>query len=263
MYKIIAAFALVLNQGTTAYLENDHKVKDLTSLRYIDDLFASGSGQFSDDQLAMLLNEIVQRRNVHPSRIVVIDLREESHLFANGIPFTIKGQGENTAKNYTSKDEKTIQKQLYTEKKIVLEPRKIKKEFAKNNSRKIKKAVQLETPIIKTEEELCKYYGVQYWRLPHPNNSEKAAINEFIKFISSLPKDTWIHIHCRGGEGRTTTFLAILEMMRFKNHSLYDTLTKQHKVGGKDLLKMPSQVERQQAVRDRLDVIRNTFDELH
>ena len=86
MYKIIAALALMLNQGSAAYLENDHKVKDLTALRYIDDLLASGSGQFSDDQLAILLNDIVQRRNIHPSKIVVIDLREESHLFANGIP---------------------------------------------------------------------------------------------------------------------------------------------------------------------------------
>ncbi len=264
MYKVIAALALMLNQGSAAYLENDHKVKDLTSLRYIDDLLASGSGQFSDDQLAILLNDIVQRRNIHPSKIVVIDLRQESHLFANGIPFTITGHSENTAKDYTSKNEKAIQTQLRTEKNIVLEPRKIKKEDGlKKDSRKIRKSVQLESAIIKTEEELCKNYGVQYWRLPVTANSEKAAINEFIKFTSSLPKDTWIHIHCRGGEARTTAFLAILEMMRFKNHSLYNILTRQHQVGGNDLLKMPSQAERQQAVRDRLDVIRNTFDELH
>jgi protein-tyrosine phosphatase len=81
--------------------------------------------------------------------------------------------------------------------------------------------------------------------------------------VSSLPKDTWIHIHCRGGEGRTTTFLAILEMLHFKNHSLYDILTRQYHVGGKDLLKMPEEVDRQQAARDRLDVIRRTYDDLH
>lgn len=263
MYKVIAALALMLNQGSAAYLENDHKVKELTALRYIDDLLASGSGQFSDDQLAILLNDIVQRRNIHPSKIVVIDLREESHLFANGIPFKIMGGNEKTAKNYTSKNEKAIQKELHKKKKIVLEPRKIKKEDRlKKNSLKIRKSVQLESAIIKTEEELCRNYGVQYWRLPIANNPEKAAINKFIKFASSLPKDTWVHIHCRGGEEITTTFLAILEMMRFENHSLYNILTRQHQIGGKDLLEMPSQVERQQAVRDRLNVIRNTFDEL-
>ena len=280
MYKVTAALALMLNQGSAAYFENDHKVKDLTHLRYLDDLRASGSEQFSDDQLAVILNDIVQRRNIHPSKIVIIDLREESHFFANGIPFNITDKHENPSKDYTFPNEQKIQRELVAEKSIVLEPRKLdidrhgnwkkakgktKETLHKKYSRKLNKPVHLNGPIIKTEAEICKNYGVQYWRMPLTDHypPEKAAIGEFIKFVSSLPKDTWIHIHCRGGEGRTTTFLSILEMMRFKNHSLYNVLTRQHQVGGKDLLKMPSQVERQQAVRDRLDVIRNAFDELH
>lgn len=264
MYKALAALALILNQSSAAYLENDHKVKDLTSLRYIDDLLASGSGQFSENQLALLLNDIVQHRNIHPSRIVVVDLREEAHFFANGIPFTIKAQNENTTQDYSAKNEKNIQKQLRAEKNIVLEPRKIKKEKAhKKDAKRIKKTLHLESPVIKTEEEICQNYGVHYWRMPQTNKSEKAAINEFIKFVSNLPKDTWIHIHCRSSDSRTTAFLAILEMMRFKNRSLFDVITRQRDVGGKDLLKMPSQAERQQAVRARLDLIRDTFNDLH
>lgn len=263
MYKAIAALALILNQSSAAYLENDHKVKDLASLRYIDDLLASGSGQFSENQLALLLNDIVQYRNIHPSRIVVVDLREESHFFANGIPFTITAQNENPTQDYSAKNEKAIQKQLRTEKNIVLEPRKIKKDKErKNDTKRVKKAVHLQSPVIKTEAEICQNYGVQYWRMPQTNKSEKVAINEFIKFVSTLPKDTWIHIHCRSSDSRTTTFLAVLEMMRFKNRSLFDVLTRQRDVGGKDLLNMPSQMERQQAVRARLDLIRDTFDDL-
>ena len=230
--------------------------------------------------LALLLNDIVQRRNIHPSKIVIIDLREESHFFANGIPFTITDKHENPSGDYRFPNETKIQRDLIAEKNIVLEPRKLdvdrhgswknakgktKEAMHKKYSKLPNKPVHLSAPIIKTEAELCKNYGVQYWRMPLTDHypPEKAAIREFIKFVSSLPKDTWIHIHCRGGEGRTTTFLSILEMMRFKNHSLYDVLTRQHRIGGKDLLKMPSQVERQQAVRDGLDVIRDAFNELH
>ena len=64
MYKIITALALMLNQGSAAFLENDHKVKDLTHLRYLDDLLASGSEQFSDDQLAVNSRAIMHQGSV-------------------------------------------------------------------------------------------------------------------------------------------------------------------------------------------------------
>ncbi|MES2252887.1 MAG: protein-tyrosine phosphatase family protein [Pseudomonadota bacterium] len=280
MYKIIAGLLLMLNQSSAAYLESDHKIKSLEHLRYLDDLLASGSEQFSDGQFALLLNEIVQRHNVHPSKIVIIDLREETHFFADGIPFTATDRHEDPSKDYTFPNESKIQKNLIAEKIIKLEPRKLdvekherwkklkgslKNTMHKKHRNAPNKPVQLNDPIIKTEAEICKNYGVQYWRMPITDHypPEQAAIQEFIKFVSTLPQDTWIHIHCRNGNGRTTTFLAILEMMRFKNHSLYDVLTRQKQIGGKDLLKMSEEIENQQVVRNRLNVVKSTYDNIH
>lgn len=39
-------------------------------------------------------------------------------------------------------------------------------------------------------------------------------IDEFIKLYKSLPKDAWLHFHCEAGKGRTTTFLAMYDMMK-------------------------------------------------
>lgn len=280
MYKIIAGLLLMINQVSAVYLESDHKAKSLEQLRYLDDLFASASEQFSNGQLALLLNEIVQRHNVHPSKIVVIDLREETHFFADGIPFTATDRHEDPTKDYTFTNESKIQSDLIAEKILKLEPRKLdvekhkswkklkgsmKRTMHKRHRTAPTKPVQLNHPIIKTESELCRNYGVQYWRMPITDHypPDQASIQEFIKFVSALPKDTWIHIHCRNGNGRTTTFLAILEMMRFRNHSLYDILIRQKQVGGKDLLKIPEEIHRQQVARDRLNVVHFTYDSMH
>ena len=280
MYKICAALLLMLSQCVAAFLENDNKSTGLKHLRYLDDLMASASEQFSEDQFALFLNDVVQRHKIHPSRVVIIDLREESHFFANGTPFTVTDKHEDPSKDYMFQNEARIKQDLMNEKTINLEPRKLdvekhekwkklkgtqKAEMQKKHGHAPEKPLRLVDPTIRTEAEMCKYYGVEYWRLPLKDHvsPDQAAIREFIKFVENLPKDTWIHIHCRNGHGRTTTFLAILEMMHFKNHSLYDILVRQREIGGKDLLKMPEEIDRQQVARDRLDVIRNTYAEIH
>lgn len=38
-------------------------------------------------------------------------------------------------------------------------------------------------------------------------------VDRFVAAAAGLPPETWLHFHCHGGDGRTTTFLAIWDMM--------------------------------------------------
>ena len=51
-------------------------------------------------------------------------------------------------------------------------------------------------------------------------------IDHFVELIKHLPKKTWLHIHCRGGSGRTTTFMAMYDMLRNANVVLFEEIIK-------------------------------------
>jgi len=61
-------------------------------------------------------------------------------------------------------------------------------------------------------------------------------VDEFIDFVSQLPKDAWLHFHCRAGKGRTTTFMGLYDILKNgKNVPLYDIVIRQNLLGGVDL----------------------------
>jgi protein tyrosine phosphatase len=57
-----------------------------------------------------------------------------------------------------------------------------------------------------------------------------------IKFIKTLPADKKIYVHCAGGEGRTTNFLVLLDIVKNgKKLSLKEILDRQAKLNGAQL----------------------------
>jgi hypothetical protein len=70
-----------------------------------------------------------------------------------------------------------------------------------------------------------------------PNNSD---VDHFIEFVQQqvAPQD-WLHFHCRGGRGRTSTYLTLLFIMfNAKHMSLEDILLYQQEIGSIDLAKV-------------------------
>ena len=94
-----------------------------------------------------------------------------------------------------------------------------------------------------TEAELAQARGIHYIRIPSTDHLKPPAeeVDQFVELISTqfLNKekaDYWIHMHCSAGRGRTTTFLAMYDMMRNAvNVSFDDILARQAMIGGKDL----------------------------
>ena len=57
-------------------------------------------------------------------------------------------------------------------------------------------------------------------------------------FLRALPAGGWVHFHCRAGKGRTTTFIALYDMLRNAGTvSLKDIVARQSDlIGGYDVL---------------------------
>lgn len=85
--------------------------------------------------------------------------------------------------------------------------------------------------------------NVSYLRLPttdhcRPRDSE---VDQFVAFEAGLSSNMWLHFHCRAGDGRTTVFMAMHDIMRnAPTDSLQTILARQVSIGGIDLSALPS-----------------------
>lgn len=189
----------------------------------ISELTASGSGQYSEENVRNLIQVLPSN-----AKIIFIDLREESHGFINGKPISWrfkKTNDINIAKSILEieEDEKTRLNNIFQQKQIHL---KKFKEWPE---------VTLEVNSARTEREFIESLGYTYIRLPVTDNHGPSdeIVDLFVKTVVSLPKDSWFHFHCKGGNGRTTTFLTLYDMMFNANKvSFDDILQRQIEMGG-------------------------------
>ena len=131
------------------------------------------------------------------------------------------------------------------------------------------KTVQAKVSLpLKTEEEIVLEQGISYCRFPimqgrYPTDH---GIDRFVLLMRSLPLTTWVHFHCRGGNGRTTTAMAMYEMMRCSQDlslSLKDLLLNQHVIGGTNLFSLSKKKKKAEEINEhnnRLTFLTKFFD---
>ncbi len=231
-------------------MQDDFKTQGI-SKSGLKNLLASGSVQPSASQILNIRNKF--RRY----KLVIVDLRQESHgIINNTIPVSWhKGNNDiNLGKNLIQieSDEKMRLNELLEEKQITV--------FEIECSRKEKK---VEVLTAQTEAGACQRAGVGYLRIPvtdhhRPLDSE---VDRFISFIKGLDKNTWLHFHCRGGKGRTTTFLAMYDIMRnVEKSSLDDIIMRQKLLGGSNLFSYDEDsLEKTPFAAERAEFIKNFY----
>lgn len=219
--------------------------KDLAELR------VSGSGQFSEKGLQAIL-----KRLGNPKELTVVDLRQESHGFLNGIavswfiPRDLANFGKSLAE--IEKDEVSRLQEALKTKEVVLT------HVLKRNEENVDIQTQ-EIPITVvsalTERELTEKFKLGYLRIPVTDHlaPEEVQVDKFVEFAKALPKDRWVHFHCQAGDGRTTSFLAMFDSFKnSKQVSFEAILARQWHLGGilltdfpkKNNWKFPSAVAR-------------------
>jgi predicted protein tyrosine phosphatase len=195
---------------------------------------AIASGQFSEDELQKL------RQKYLNEKIVIVDLRQESHGFINGKPVSWRSYFEKINQN------KEISK-ILSDEKLHLDAAKKDHEIVINEVVKrdkdsgwyedvAPKNITVNQAI--SENDLVQNNGFEYQRFSIRDFDipEAKEFSRMINFIKNLSEDKKIYVHCAGGRGRTTMFLVILDILKNGTKvELEEIFKRQNKLGGAKL----------------------------
>ncbi len=233
---------LVMDMSNSAHLPRNFRttadsLKPDINTTGLASLHIAGGSQFSK----MAFQKILDR--MHEKQIYIIDLRQESHGFLNSN--AISWYAPNDAINAGKADEEIeiAQTQLLDElsKQDVADVFDILK---KQNSYVTKvRAKQYAVHQVMNEAQFAEsakqHYDHIYVQDTYAPTNEQ--VDRFIDIVKAIPAGKGIYFHCRAGEGRTTTFMVMYDMMHHAKTVAYDDiLTRQHALGGKDLQLLPA-----------------------
>ena len=158
----------------------------------------------------------------------IVDLRQESHGFADGIPISWYGLRDwgNKGKSHHAvlQDEKNRLHHLKG-KTITLYQQ------GKNDA-----VLPVRTVLVgraQTEQELVQVAGFTGYRItPDHLWPRPETIDQFIRFVQSLPPQSSPRLSLQEAGGRTTAFMNLYDMMKNPSVPLKDILYREYEIGG-------------------------------
>ena len=214
---------------------------------------ASGSAQYSLSQLQAMISQ-----KVVTTPLVIVDLRQEFHGFLTVNP-AIYGETEIAVGWFAERDWINVDKDLpsivaFENKNLVgvsnsqnLTVYQITSKTPTEDGICTATPNSVNTTTTKTEQSLTQALGYGYLRLPTTDHCRPRdyEVDQFVSFEAGLKSGTWLHFHCRAGDGRTTVFMAMHDIINnAPGSTLQEILTRQgpkpNGIGGIDLTKMPT-----------------------
>jgi hypothetical protein len=195
------------------------------------ELRASGSSQYDLPQLEALLGRIQTKKGMP---VYLVDLRQESHVFLNGkdVSWYADKDWANVGRSlaWIEEDERLKLIRLVAARTAMVGT------LVKSSSGEVSMSdpVAVEITDATTESGLATQLNVEYRRIPVPDHCRPAddMVQDFVTFAYTLPDQAWVHFHCHGGDGRTTTFLALYDMIRNASQvTLDDIVARQSMLG--------------------------------
>lgn len=223
----------------------------------LDDLRASASGQPSLAALKTLYQTIHEREP--DAKIFLVDLRQESHGYANALPVSwyMERNAANAGKNSVDVESDEVER--------LNNLRGVDTTFNPlgNADKQMLKPVSVIPRFMQTERSASEQVGFVYKRFAAADMQFPApeVVDDFISFVVTLPPEAWLHFHCQAGHGRTTTFLVLYDILQNPDVRLEEICKRQYLLGGSNLLLEPQGDDwYSQQARDRAEMIRLFYD---
>lgn len=218
----------------------------------LDNLRISGSAQCTAAGFASLYATLSAAAPGAP--IYDVDLRQESHGFADGLPVSWHKKGN------LANEGKTPEEVALDEEERLAGISGVATTFVprgKTDKGRVE-AVTFAPQNVQTEKEVVEALGFRYVRfyVTDRTQPDTETIEAFLDFVDSLPGDAWLHFHCRAGHGRTTTFMAMYDMIRNPGIPAETIIERQHLIGGADLTAMKDEEWKNERIIQRLETLK-------
>jgi len=224
----------------------------------LEKLRASASGQFSVKGFAA----VAARTGGAP--LIVIDLRQESHGFVDGT--AVSWFGPRNGANQGKTPEQIVQAEGALLAGLAGQPTvTVQKVTDKGADTRIEgsESVSLPARNIQSEEQLVLAERAGYLRAPNADYVPFAneEVDQLVTFWENRSPDTWVHVHCNAGGGRSTTALVLFDMLENATTVKFDDIVdRQDELGGNDLLSVRSEPKwRHDAQAQRAEFIRRFY----
>lgn len=209
----------------------DQKKSPKIVVRKMENLRILGSAQFSEEDLHAQSNLV----------LYIIDLRRESHGYINGLP--VSWYFPYNRSNVGLSSDLILAQEAYQIASLKTKNSLIVHMITKKDNGKIIETtpITIVPYLVETEKQLCQRLGLHYFRLPVSDHSrpKDEEVEQFVKFVKDQPKGSWLYFHCRGGRGRTTTFMMLYDMLvNAKSDSLDKIISRHLALGSADLFKV-------------------------
>lgn len=216
-------FAIAKHFRDANMLAQDDK-NNVTGLNH---LWASASGTPNVAQLNLIAKYIRKATKGQVKKIIDLDLRQETHGLLNNEAITLTSQHDwiNLGKTYQEiiqLEQQWLQTLAHqTIIKNILTPKQFK-------SGHFSSGVDVRVESVRSEQEIAEQAGFDYQRLTITDHMAPTdeEVDRFLFLVNNITADTWLHMHCRGGDGRSTTFFAMYDMLRNANQASFDDIIK-------------------------------------
>lgn len=206
--------------GTLIVRDNDSKTSLPNRFRNLPNLNISGSAEFSPMQLENI------KSTINNKNLYIVDLRQESHGYINETPISFYNKETLLNKGFTTAQTLEAEKNELASIKVGSDIN----IYHKNGDF----IETLHVDKVFSEETLVKKNNINYMRfavrdggIPTPK-----VTDDFVTFINNLTDNTHLHFHCLEGQGRTTTFMSLYQMMKNTDKIPLETILNQQLEAG-------------------------------
>lgn len=219
----------------------------------LESLRISGSAQPTAEVFAKLYSILSEAAPGAP--IYIVDLRQESHGFADGLPVSWYEEMNQANEGKTIAEAACDEMSRLSE--LVGNTTTFTPE-GKSDSKRFD-AVTITPQNVMTEKETAEAAGFRYTRFYVTDRKypDTETVEAFLNFVESLPDNAWVHFHCHAGHGRTTSFMAMYDIIRNPEIPVDEIIKRQYLLGGSNLTALKNNARKNEWSARRLELLQN------